>query len=200
MLPVEIQAIQGTLILRARGSELLITPNHVATLRDLKQPSEFTQYFLSDALINRPARKLFEAWLRKDNSLWQRLYNKVQKELEDADIEAEAVEKPKAPKVVAAKEVKETKEKAAAPAKKAETKPAAEEKKAATKKVAAKKEPEEKKTTTKTAAKKEEKPTATKKAAAKSTAKVAAPAKKAAPATKKTAAKSASKSSPKKKK
>jgi hypothetical protein len=93
--PVEIQAIQGSLILRARGSELLILPHHVSALKGLKQPTDFTSYFLQDALLNRPARKLFEAWLRKDGDLWKRIYRTIQKEM--TDVEESAPEKQAAP-------------------------------------------------------------------------------------------------------
>ena len=78
MLPVEIHPIQDALVLRARGSELLILSDHVAALKKLKSAGDFSKYFLQEALVNRPARKLFEAWLRKDGSLWARIYKTVQ--------------------------------------------------------------------------------------------------------------------------
>ena len=78
MLPVEIHTIQNAVILRARGSELLILAEHVTQLKSRKTAKEFADYFLADALVNRPARKLFEAWLRKDGSLWARIYKAVQ--------------------------------------------------------------------------------------------------------------------------
>lgn len=78
MVPVEILAFQENIILRARGSELLIHSAHVRKLQDLKKPRDFSQYFRGEALVNRPARKLFEAWLRKDHTLWPRLYKTVQ--------------------------------------------------------------------------------------------------------------------------
>lgn len=78
MLPVEIHPIQDALVLRARGSELLILADHVAELKKLKSAGDFSRYFLHEALVNRPARKLFEAWLRKDGSLWARIYKTVQ--------------------------------------------------------------------------------------------------------------------------
>lgn len=84
MNPVEIVPIQGTLILRARGSELLIMEHHILALKDISQPNDFVTYFKNSALINRPARKLFEAWLRKDKGLWQRVYKSVQ-EMEAKD-------------------------------------------------------------------------------------------------------------------
>jgi hypothetical protein len=83
VLPVEIVPVDGTtIVLRARGSELLILPQHVGQLKVLNSPKEFTGYFLSNALLNRPARKLFEAWLRKDQSLWQRIYRTIQSEMD----------------------------------------------------------------------------------------------------------------------
>lgn len=83
MLPVEIVPVDGsTLVLRARGSELLILPQHIGELKSAKNPKEFTNYFLTNALLNRPARKLFEAWLRKDKTLWQRIYRTIQKDME----------------------------------------------------------------------------------------------------------------------
>lgn len=78
MLPVEIHPIQDSIVLRARGSELLILSSHVAELKKLKSAGDFSRYFLHEALVNRPARKLFEAWLRKDGSLWARIYKTVQ--------------------------------------------------------------------------------------------------------------------------
>lgn len=82
MLPVEILPVQETIVLRARGSELLILPHHVKKLKGLSKPRDFSQYFVGEALVNRPARKLFEAWLRKDHTLWPRLYQTVHKEME----------------------------------------------------------------------------------------------------------------------
>lgn len=78
MVPVEILPFQENIILRARGSELLIQSVHVRKLQDLKKPRDFSQYFREEALVNRPARKLFQAWLRKDGTLWPRLYKAVQ--------------------------------------------------------------------------------------------------------------------------
>lgn len=91
MLPVEILPVQETIVLRARGSELLILPHHVKKLKGLEKPRDFSQYFRAEALVNRPARKLFEAWLRKDHTLWPRLYQTVHKEIEfsaDSDVDS----------------------------------------------------------------------------------------------------------------
>lgn len=85
MLPVEILPVQETVVLRARGSELLILPHHVKNLKGLTKAKDFSQYFRDEALVNRPARKLFEAWLRKDHTLWQRLYTTIHKQMNNTD-------------------------------------------------------------------------------------------------------------------
>ena len=135
MLPVEIHTIQDAVILRARGSELLILSEHVTNLKGRKTAKEFADYFLAEALVNRPARKLFEAWLRKDGSLWARLYKAVQtveqsapESTKKADaktaetVVASKVETKKAAKTETAEKVEASKKKtekvAAAPAKK----------------------------------------------------------------------------------
>ncbi len=128
MLPVEILPVQETIVLRARGSELLILPLHVKKLQDMTKPRDFSQYFRAEALVNRPARKLFEAWLRKDHTLWPRLYQTVHKEMDAASGEdtAKAPKKEKAaptakapaeaPKAKAKAEEKPAKESASAKA------------------------------------------------------------------------------------
>ena len=78
MLPVEIVPIPDALILRARGSELLILTNHVLALKGLKSAGDFSKYFLEQALVNRPARKLFGSWLRKDATLWSSIFKAIQ--------------------------------------------------------------------------------------------------------------------------
>ncbi len=82
MQAVEILPVQETIVLRARGSELLILPHHVRKLKGMTKPKDFSSYFHSEALVNRPARKLFEAWLRHDTKLWSRLYTVIHKEME----------------------------------------------------------------------------------------------------------------------
>jgi len=199
VLPVEIVPFNESVVLRARGSELLILPHHVRELKGKKTPQEFTNYFTGEALINRPARKLFEAWLRKDSTLWPRLYKTVheQVKLDDAAEGAES-----SAKTVASKPVPK---KAAAPA---PAKPAAKsedkvekaapkpEKKAAAKADPKKAEPKkpEAKAPAKSAAKAPDK-TAAKKTAAKAAAKKPSKAKAepAAKASKSSSAKSAPK-------
>ncbi len=83
MQPVELYAVQNSLILRARGVELLVLPGHVEQLKDLKDTKAFAEYFLKKAMVNRSARKLFEAWLRKDTTLWRRIYHSVMHDFEE---------------------------------------------------------------------------------------------------------------------
>ena len=113
MLPVEILADHETIVLRARGSELLILPHHVHQLKALTKPVDFSAYFRSEALVNRPARKLFEAWLRKDTSVWTRLYRTVHHEMDLAAKDGDGADTKSAPAVKApvkpAAEVKTTK-------------------------------------------------------------------------------------------
>ena len=157
MNPVELIPVQGSLVLRARGSELLILPQYIYELKKLSAPKEFAGYFMQQALINRPARKLFEAWLRKDRSLWKRTYNVV---MNDIELDEETIKAIESAPLVGEEEVKEEPKKEA---KKAEAKPA---KKKAEAKPAKKK--AAKKAATKTAAKKKTaKKAATKKAATK---------------------------------
>lgn len=78
MQPVELYYHQDLAVLRARGAEILILPHHVQALQKLTQPKEFSDYFVGTALVNRPARKLFQAWLRKDPTLWNRLFRLIQ--------------------------------------------------------------------------------------------------------------------------
>lgn len=82
MLPVQIVPIQDTLVLRARGSELFILPQHIVSLKATSDFRTFCEYFMAKALINRPARKLFEAWLRKDPGVWKRIFKTVHEEME----------------------------------------------------------------------------------------------------------------------
>lgn len=96
MSPVELIPIQGSLILRARGSELLILAQYIAVLQEKKEAKDFAEFFMKEALMNRPARKLFEAWLRKDKTLWKRLYHTVQNEIEVSK-EAAAESAPEVP-------------------------------------------------------------------------------------------------------
>jgi hypothetical protein len=203
VLPVEIfPAPGGHIVLRARGSELLILADHVTELKTQKEANGFTQYFLNEALINRPARKLFEAWLRKDRGLWRRIYDAVKAHTEEQDDQADssapkekANAAAKAPKAVEQKtpSAELTSTKVAATPKKEESEVAT--KKTAATKTTTKKTAATKVTTKKTAATKATtKKTAATKATTKKTAATKATTKKvsADKATKKTATKKAS--------
>jgi|GEM_PF-1156246 len=179
---VLIKPIEKSLVLQARGSELVILEEHVAVLKGLKKSKDFIEYFRHTALVNRSARKLFEAWLRKDSSLWKRTYECIggMEEVEIQKVDSttpvdktfvnEEKQKAKAaqteqratqPKVKNAEKVK--KAKAVEPEKKSAVK-----KKAAAKKAVVDK-PTAKKATKKTAKKTVKKKTTTKKTAKKKT-------------------------------
>lgn len=74
MSKVSISFVKNHLWLQSGSSELLITPEHIVELHKRHDKKEFAGYFLRQALLNRPARKLFQSWLRKDAQLWQKLY------------------------------------------------------------------------------------------------------------------------------
>ena len=94
MNPVQVIYSQGSVVLRARNSELLILPEHVTALVQLKEPGKFSDYFMNEALVNRPARKLFTAWLRKDKGVWARLYKALQDSVTAEDLAATPEEAP----------------------------------------------------------------------------------------------------------
>jgi hypothetical protein len=69
-----------TIHLRSNNAELYILPKYVSALKDLQDPAVFKTYFREQALVNRPARKLFDAWLRKDARFWDRFIPMVKKQ------------------------------------------------------------------------------------------------------------------------
>jgi len=105
---VEVMQYQGAVLLRARGSELIILPNHVHELQNAKEPKAFAQYFLSEALVNRPARKLFDSWLRKDSELWKRIFHLIHKDMEKVNLEDNPIVKAMAQKEAERKSVATT--------------------------------------------------------------------------------------------
>lgn len=82
---VIVTPIEKSLVLQAKGSEILILPDHVSVLKGLKKSTDFIEYFKYTSLLNRSARKLFEAWLKKDNSLWKKIYDTVSK-MDDVEV------------------------------------------------------------------------------------------------------------------
>ncbi len=87
---VEIYAAQGAVVLRAKGNELLVLPLHVEQLQKLTDLKSFSDYFTLHAMVNRPARKLFLAWIRKDPNLWQRLYKTIHSKKEKEETTADS--------------------------------------------------------------------------------------------------------------
>ncbi|MBC7659605.1 MAG: hypothetical protein H7249_07840 [Chitinophagaceae bacterium] len=90
MQAVELYPIQNSLILRARGVELLVLPVHIEALKELKDTKAFADYFLQTAMVNRAARKLYEAWLKKDNTLWRRVFHSVMNDFNENSAEGDA--------------------------------------------------------------------------------------------------------------
>jgi hypothetical protein len=90
---VELYAIQNSLILRARGVELLVLPVHVEALKEKKDSKAFAEYFLQTAMVNRSARKLYEAWLKKDGTLWPRVYKSIMNDFNEPAPDAAAESK-----------------------------------------------------------------------------------------------------------
>jgi len=65
------------LVLSRGTSQLLISLEHIQKLRDLKELNDFSTYFRTQALVNRPARRVFEAWERKDSLLLKKLQEEM---------------------------------------------------------------------------------------------------------------------------
>lgn len=77
---IEIVFGMDAISLRVSRAELYILPKHVEALKKTQTPEEFKEYFCKQALINRPARKLFDAWMRKDVKFWDRFIPAVRKQ------------------------------------------------------------------------------------------------------------------------
>ena len=89
---VQIIYTQGALLLRHKHSELVIIPQHVENLQKIQDPKEFSRYFLDYALVNRSARKLFIAWVKKDSSLWKSIYTNIHDNKEESEKKADSKE------------------------------------------------------------------------------------------------------------
>lgn len=74
---VNLQWNRNNLILSRGTSQLLIKAEDVQTLRSLSGEKEFEEFFRSKALVNREARRVFEAWERKDDALIPKLHKEV---------------------------------------------------------------------------------------------------------------------------
>ena len=61
MADIQIVPMEDAVVLKDRSSELLILPDHVVFLKSFSKSKDFAMYFLDQALMNRSARKLYEA-------------------------------------------------------------------------------------------------------------------------------------------
>jgi len=64
---------QNNLFLVHGQSNLQITAEHVNQLRTQEDAEDFKTYFKTKALVNRSARRVFEAWEKKDALLLEKL-------------------------------------------------------------------------------------------------------------------------------
>ena len=76
-LAVSLEWQLNNMILRRGASVLMIEAANVQVLRTLKERNEFTEFFRTKALVNREARRMFEAWERKDKDLLDKLYGEM---------------------------------------------------------------------------------------------------------------------------
>lgn len=67
----------NNLVLTRGQSQLLIKSDDVLALRGTKDIAEFSQYFETKALVNREARRVFQAWQRKDSDLLPKLHKEI---------------------------------------------------------------------------------------------------------------------------
>lgn len=68
---------QNNLILRRGASSLIINAENVQELRTAGSEDAFKSFFMTKALQNREARRVFQAWERKDASLLDKLYQEM---------------------------------------------------------------------------------------------------------------------------
>lgn len=74
---VTLQWDRNNLVLRRGQSSLVITPEHVQTLRTQESRKSFDEFWNSTALQNREARRVFKAWERKDTELLDKIYQEM---------------------------------------------------------------------------------------------------------------------------
>jgi hypothetical protein len=68
---------QNSVVLRRGETTIQILPDDSSTLRTMKDESAFIEYFRKTALKNREARRVFEAWERKDEQLLAKLHQEM---------------------------------------------------------------------------------------------------------------------------
>lgn len=74
---ITLQWERNNLVLKRGQSNLVISPEHVQTLRTQSERKEFDSFWYSTALQNREARRVFQAWLRKDSELLDKIYQEM---------------------------------------------------------------------------------------------------------------------------
>lgn len=74
---VSLEWKMNNMILRRGASVLMIESTNVQTLRTLKEKDAFNDFFRTKALVNREARRVFEAWERKDKDLLEKLFSEM---------------------------------------------------------------------------------------------------------------------------
>jgi hypothetical protein len=74
---IDIEWNRNNLILKRGESRILIEPEKIQELRIQDTEKSFEDCFLTKALANREARRVFKAWERKDDELLKKLYIEV---------------------------------------------------------------------------------------------------------------------------
>jgi hypothetical protein len=74
---VNIEWNRNNLILKRGASSLVINAENVQSLRTQDTENGFNEFFRTKALQNREARRVFEAWERKDKELLAKLYKEM---------------------------------------------------------------------------------------------------------------------------
>ena len=74
---VQVEWNQNHFMMKRGDSMLLIESEKVTQLRTLKDQTAFEEFFRTQALVNREARRVFQAWERKDIQL----LNKIREEM-----------------------------------------------------------------------------------------------------------------------
>ncbi len=74
---VELEWNRNNMILKRGASTLVINAENVQSLRTQDNQEQFIAFFRTTALQNREARRVFEAWERKDGELINKLYKEM---------------------------------------------------------------------------------------------------------------------------
>jgi hypothetical protein len=74
---VTIEWNRNNLILKRGASMLVIEADKIQGLRELKEETAFNEFWRGQALQNREARRVFEAWERKDVALLAKVRTEV---------------------------------------------------------------------------------------------------------------------------